>query len=73
MVIASGGGLTVRAKAPVLFKPLLSVTVTVKAALPRAGGLPVKTPFALRVSQGGKPTADHLNPPAPPAAVSVWL
>ena len=36
-----------------------SVTVTVKAKLPVAGGVPLRVPAAVSVSQFGSPEADH--------------
>lgn len=55
---------------------LASVTVTVKlAVMAVAWGVPEITPAALRVKPaGGVPVVtDHVYPPAPPTAVSVWL
>ena len=71
VVVITKGGFRDKVKAALWVALELSVTVTVKEALPAAGGVPVKTPAALRVSQLGKPVADHVYTPLPPVAANV--
>ena len=73
VVIASGTGFTATEVVAVFERPLLSVTFTVKVKFPSAGGVPAAIPFALRVSQEGRPVADQVNPPAPPVAAKVCV
>jgi hypothetical protein len=53
----------------------LSFTCTVNVGAPAAVGVPLMTPAADKVSPAGNvPEAtDHVYPPVPPVAVSVWL
>jgi hypothetical protein len=59
VVVMVSAGFTGSVKGPVLTPPTLSVTLTLKVTGPDVGGIPVRTPAALRVSQPGRPDADH--------------
>lgn len=48
-----------------------SVTLAVKVTGLAAGGVPLRAPAALNVSQLGRPVADQIYPPVPPDAVNV--
>src|SRR3954452_15374430 len=53
----------------------LSLTCTVKFAVPAAVGVPLMVPFAASDSPAGSEPSvvDHAYPPVPPLAESVWL
>jgi hypothetical protein len=72
VVIASGGGSTVRANGFVVICDALSRTWTVKFTVPAVVGVPLISPAGDSVSQVGAPVTDHRYGGAPPVAAKLW-
>ena len=67
----ANGGFTGRVIDADLAAPVLSVTVTLKTALPAVVGVPESTPVGLRPRPAGRPVAVQVKTFDPPVAVKV--
>jgi hypothetical protein len=75
VVTVNGGGATVMLSDCVAVAFELSFTCTVKFAVPAVVGVPLIVPLAASDRPAGSEprVVDHVYPPVPPLAESVWL